>query len=224
MAGVADQVMEHVLEVAADLAEPPGLRLAPQQGVTRGREAVGRHRQFAGQQFLEVGDGRLLQRLARPAVEVVVDAEGILRRPAAAHGQVVLADIPAHQRLAQRAGGFAVEGQQQATAGGAVQAMDQEDRPAQLLAQAVGQEIVLAARQLAVVDHQPGRLVDHGQPVVGVQHRQRPRGHQCRGVVIHGSAHLLGHAARPVSWMPRERRGGRSGRAGNGVRPSPARP
>ena len=34
VAGVADQVMREVLEVAADLAEPAGLRLAAQQGVT----------------------------------------------------------------------------------------------------------------------------------------------------------------------------------------------
>ncbi|MNI67727.1 hypothetical protein D3C73_1233740 [compost metagenome] len=50
--------------------------------------------------------------------------------------------------------------------------MDQEDRPTQLLTQAVGEEIIFATGQLAVVDHQPGRLVDHGQAFIQVQQLQ----------------------------------------------------
>ncbi|CAM4369629.1 hypothetical protein STIN111742_14360 [Stenotrophomonas indicatrix] len=50
--------------------------------------------------------------------------------------------------------------------------MDQEDRPAQLLAQAIGEEIIFATGQLAVMDHQPGRLVDHGQSFIQVQQLQ----------------------------------------------------
>ena len=50
--------------------------------------------------------------------------------------------------------------------------MHEEDRAAQLLAQAVGQEVIFATGQLAVVDHQPGRLVDHGQALIQVQQLQ----------------------------------------------------
>src|SRR5207342_3877105 len=39
VAGVADQMMREVLEVAPDLAKAPGLRLRTQQRVTRGVEA-----------------------------------------------------------------------------------------------------------------------------------------------------------------------------------------
>ena len=54
--------------------------------------------------------------------------------------------------------------------------MDQEDRTIQLRAQQVGQEDLLAAGQAAVVDHQPGRLVDHGQVGVLVKQRERRQG------------------------------------------------
>ncbi|MNM49225.1 hypothetical protein D3C81_602250 [compost metagenome] len=171
VAGVADQVMEQMLEVPPNLPETPGLRLATQQRITRRGKAVRRDRHFTGQQFLEMRDGLLLHRLAGAAVQIVIHREGIFGRPAATDGQVILAHLTAHQRLAQRAGGLAVEGQQQAAAGGAVQPVHQENRLAQLLAQAVGEEVILATRQLAVVDHQTGRLVDHGQPLVLVQQR-----------------------------------------------------
>ncbi|GHH54200.1 hypothetical protein GCM10009090_20640 [[Pseudomonas] boreopolis] len=74
--------------------------------------------------------------------------------------------------------------------------MHQEDRPAQLLAQAVGQEIVLPARQLAVVDHQPGRFVDHRQDIVEVQdlHGFGDFVHPCiiggRGAIYEGAGRL----------------------------------
>ena len=51
--------------------------------------------------------------------------------------------------------------------------MHQEDRLAELLAQAVGGEVGLAARQRAVVDHQAGGLVDHGQLLVDVEDVER---------------------------------------------------
>ena len=87
--------------------------------------------------------------------------------PAAAHGQVVLAERLRHQALAQRRGAVAVEGQQQAAAGGAVEAVHQEHRLAELFAQAVGGEVGFAARQGTVVHHQAGGLVDHGEAFIG---------------------------------------------------------
>ena len=48
--------------------------------------------------------------------------------------------------------------------------MDEEDRLAKLLAQAIGRELGLAARQGAVVHHQAGRFVDHGHVLVEVEH------------------------------------------------------
>jgi hypothetical protein len=82
VAGVADHVVRQVLEVPADLPEAPGLRLAAQQRVARTGELADRHRQLAGGQALEVGDRRLLHRLARPAVQIMVDLPGQLGRPA----------------------------------------------------------------------------------------------------------------------------------------------
>ncbi len=99
----------------------------------------------------------------------MIDSESRLGRPAAAHGQIILLHVPAHQRLAQRTGGLTIERQQQAATGRAIKAMHQEDRPAQLLAEAVGEEVVLAAGQLAVMDHQAGSLVDNGQDVVLIE-------------------------------------------------------
>ena len=73
-------------------------------------------------------------RLAGAAVERVVDGPGRGLGPAAADGQVVLAEMFGHQAAAQGRGGVAVEGQQQAAAGGAVEPVHQEDRLAELLA------------------------------------------------------------------------------------------
>src|SRR5690606_39522045 len=78
-----------------------------------------------------------------------------------------------HELLAQCRGGLAVEGEQQAAAGGAVEAVDQEDRLAEVLAQAVRGEVGLAAGERAVVDHQAGGLVDDREPVVGELHVHR---------------------------------------------------
>src|SRR5690606_86724 len=97
-----------MLEVATDLAEAPGHRSRPQQRVARGREAGRRQVELAGGQALETGERRFLQRLARAAVERMVDGE---RRPgpAAAYRQVLLVHLAGHQRAAQRGGGVAVE-------------------------------------------------------------------------------------------------------------------
>ena len=50
--------------------------------------------------------------------------------------------------------------------------MHQEDRPAELFAQAIGGEVGFAARKRAVVHHQAGRLVDHRQRIVAEDYRQ----------------------------------------------------
>src|SRR3546814_15137657 len=84
----------------------------------------------------------------------------------------MLRHLARHQRLAQRRRAVAVERQQQAAAGSAIEAMDEEDLPAELLAQPVRGEVALPTRQLAVVDHQPGRLVDDGQELVRTEERR----------------------------------------------------
>ena len=114
-------------------------------------------------------------------------------RPAAADGQVVLAELFGHQAAAQGRRRVAIEGQQQAAAGGAVEPVHQENRPAELFAQPVGGEIGFAARQLAVVDHQAGGFVDHRELVVGVDDRQP--------YVLF--AHRRGQAARKAPKAPR---------------------
>ena len=180
VAGVADQVMRGMLEMAADLAETPGDRTRAQQRVARGRESRRRDREFHGGQPREAGDRRLFQRLPGAAVERMIDDE-LLVGPTAAHGEVVLFDsrrlghavvASRHHRLAERAGGVAIERQQQAAAGGAIEPVHEEHRPTELRAQAVGGEIGFAARQRAVVDHQAGRFVDDGQLRVGMQDAQ----------------------------------------------------
>ena len=172
MAAVADQVMELVLEVAADLAEAAGQRRSAQPCIARGVKARRGQRQLAGRQHLERGLRRFLLRLAGTAVERMVDEEVAFGGPTAAHRPIVFFDFARHQGLAERGGGLAVERQQQAAAGGAVEPMHQEDRLAELFAQAIRGEVGFAARQRAVVDHQPGGLVDHGQRFVAVEHRQ----------------------------------------------------
>src|SRR3546814_2730348 len=59
VAGVADQVVRQVLEMATDLAETPGLRPRAQQRVARGREARRRLVEFHRRQPFEVRDRRL---------------------------------------------------------------------------------------------------------------------------------------------------------------------
>src|SRR5690606_40550530 len=128
MAGVADEVVRQVLEVAADLAEAPGLRPGAQQRIARGLESGGRDWQLSGGQALEAGLGGLFLRLAGAAVERVVDGELLVRRPAAADREIALVDLAGHPRLAQLQGGITIEGQQQAAAGGAVEAVRSEER------------------------------------------------------------------------------------------------
>src|SRR5690606_8548233 len=76
MAGVADHMVRKMLEVATDLPEAAGLRLAAQQGIARAGEPAHRYGQFTGGQALEIGDGQLLQRLAGAAIKVVVHLPG----------------------------------------------------------------------------------------------------------------------------------------------------
>src|SRR3546814_1105110 len=81
----------------------------------------------------------------------------------------MLRHLARHQRLAQRRRAVAVERQQQAAAGSAIEAMDEEDLPAELLAQPVRGEVALPARQLAVVDHQASGLVNDGKELVAIR-------------------------------------------------------
>src|SRR3546814_20712048 len=81
----------------------------------------------------------------------------------------MLRNLWRHQRLVRRVRSVAVELQQQAAAGSAIEASDEEDLPAELLAQPVRCERALPALQLAVVDHQARRLVDDGEELVAIQ-------------------------------------------------------
>src|SRR5690606_13485748 len=65
-------------------------------------------------------------------------------------------------------------------AGGAVEAVHEEHRAAELRAQAIGEEVAFAARQRAVVDHQAGGLVDDGEPRIHVQYLDHP----CRRILF----------------------------------------
>src|SRR5690606_22602444 len=85
----------------------------------------------------------------------------------------VLFHFARHQCLAEHRCCVAIERQQQAAAGGAVEAMDEEDLPAELLAQPVRGKVAFPTRQLAVVDHQPRGLVDDGEEFVAVEDRKR---------------------------------------------------
>src|SRR5690606_12256094 len=90
VAGVADQVVRGVLEVAADLAEAAGLRLRFQQGVARAGESAGRPIALAPRQHPEAGHGRLLLRFAGTAIKRMVDGERVFRGPATADRPVAL--------------------------------------------------------------------------------------------------------------------------------------
>src|SRR5690606_6708432 len=108
VAGVADEMVEGVLEVAADLAEAAGARRGAQPRVARGVEALGRDRQLAGGEHFEVGDRWLLLQLAGAAIEGMVDGEARFGRPAAADRPIILSEAFGHQRLAERRGGLAI--------------------------------------------------------------------------------------------------------------------
>src|SRR3546814_3235100 len=74
--------------------------------------------------------------------------------------------------------------------------MDEEDLPAELLAQPVRGEVALPTRQLAVVDHQPGRLVDDGKEFVAVKDAQLlPPPLRRQGRAGEGVFQRRGHAA-----------------------------
>src|SRR5687767_2213718 len=88
VAGVADQVVAQMLEVAPDLAEAAGQRLALEQCVTRGGETGRRRLELAAGQAAEARRRRLLLGLAGPAVERMLDLELGLRRPASAQRKV----------------------------------------------------------------------------------------------------------------------------------------
>ena len=88
--GVANQVVIGMLEVTADLAKSPGLRATLEQGVARARKSRRRLIQLALSQYLKLGDGGLLMRFPRPAIEWVVDRESCFGRPTPTHGQIHL--------------------------------------------------------------------------------------------------------------------------------------
>src|SRR3546814_17656294 len=98
----------------------------------------------------------------------------------------MLRHLARHQRLAQRRRAVAVERQQQAAAGSAIEAMDEEDLPAELLAQPVRGEVALPARQLAVVDHQASGLVNDGKELVDKTGNAPRRDRVCQYVWISG--------------------------------------
>jgi hypothetical protein len=173
VAGIADQVVADVLEMAPDLTEASGLRLAFEQGVARGVEAGRRLRELAAGQASEARDRRLLLGFARPAIERMVDLERHRRRPSAADREIALAHRARHELLAQFGRDVALERDQQAAARRAIQAVDQVDAAPEPFAQAIGGEIALAARERRIVSHQPGRFVDHRQMLVEVDHIHR---------------------------------------------------
>src|SRR3546814_1167174 len=82
--------------------------------------------------------------------------------------------------------------------------MDEEDLPAELLAQPVRGEVALPTRQLAVVDHQPGRLVDDGKEFVAVKDAQLlPPPLRRQGRAGAGVFQRRGHAAATAHRPPR---------------------
>src|SRR3546814_10116635 len=74
--------------------------------------------------------------------------------------------------------------------------MDEEDLPAELLAQPVRGEVALPARQLAVVDHQASGLVNDGKELVAIQNgKLLPPPLRRQGRAGEGVFQRRGHAA-----------------------------
>ena len=66
-----------------------------------------------------------------------------------------LLDVARHERLAERRGGVAIEGEQQAATGRAIEAMHEEDRFAELRAQAIESSFGLPSTIVDVRAHEP---------------------------------------------------------------------
>ena len=125
VAGVADRIGARWLEGACGSGgSDPGHRRRPQQ-----RSVTGMWPTRSSSQRSSTSNSVIAGFFCGlpAAVQRMVDGE---RGSAASPGpRQTVDDIAAHQRLAQRGRGITVEGQQQATAGGAVQAVDQVQGP-----------------------------------------------------------------------------------------------
>ena len=169
VAYVADQGMTQVLEVAADLVEAAGQRTGLDESVA-----------FAGCQPAELRDGRHPRPSRRPRHRMI--DHPFLGRDAAHQGEIALLHFASRELLLQppRSGG--IEGEQQGTAGGPVEAMHRIDP----LPNAVQDDDPLAGQ--SAVDGDPRRLVDGEQEAVAVEDGQ-----------IGGRAHRLPDSLRKSS-------------------------
>ena len=174
--GVADDGVEDVFHVAAELVFAACVRDEFCPGVARGRVAGGglegqfgaRKAAVSGLGFLEGGFGLGFGDFVGLIFEGVVDESVV--------GQISAHDCPVgfacgflFELLRQQAGGFGVEGKQEDAGCGAVEAVGGIDVLSDLVAQGLHDELCFVAVEPASVDEHSGGFVDSDDAAVAVE-------------------------------------------------------
>jgi hypothetical protein len=168
VAGIADQRMAKVREVATDLPVATGFRRDLHQRIALLRIAVDGNGYFRGLQSSPMRDGRLAFAVFTHAGQGIVE-RATFRRPATTHGQIGLLHTALHELLPQSGGHFGAAPDQQHAAGSAIQAMDQVQPTRQLRAHDIDQVRIAIGNQATAVHRHARRFVDDDDDVVLMQ-------------------------------------------------------
>jgi len=175
VSGVADNRMENVLHVAAELAAATGLRLQFEQGIAAGRIAADRDGQLNLGQAAEEGDGGLglafgIERGKAVffLVKGVIDCF-LLRRDAAHHGEIGFLHLARLEQDGQLLGDLAAQGEQQHAGGRFVEAMHGVDPTTDLITHQLQGETGFVTVNGAAMHQQSGRFVHGHQVVVAIE-------------------------------------------------------
>ena len=168
VAGIADQRMAQMGEVATDLPVAAGFRRDFHQRIALLRIAVDGNGYFRGLQSSPMRDGRFALAVFTHAGQGIVE-RAAFRRPATAHGQIGLLHFALHELLPQGGGHFGTAADQQHAAGGAIQAMDQMQWTRHLRAHDIDQVHITIGNQATAVHRHARRFVDDDDDVVLMQ-------------------------------------------------------
>ena len=171
--GVADDRVEDVLQVPAQLVAPPGHRGQLHQCVAAGRIASHRYRQLDLRQPPQVRQRR--QRFGARQVSAVEGEffqgviDDLITGDSAHHGQVAFRHFMRLQLPAQFAGGLAVQGKEDNPRGRPVEAVHRPDPLPHHAAHQQHERDRLLAGQVGRVNHHPRRLVHGNELIVPIE-------------------------------------------------------
>lgn len=174
VAGVADDGVSDVGEVAAELVAAAGVGIELDEGVAGGGVAVGWIRELGGGEGFVEGEGVLggvglfLGVLVFELGEGGVDGAGGIG-PAADDGLVGFLDLAGFEELHGGGEGFVVEGEEEESGDGTVEAVDGGDALADLVAEELDGDLGGVGVEGAAVDEQTVWLVDGDVSVVSIQ-------------------------------------------------------